>query len=187
MTDKPSMEAFEDEVDRLADQRGISFSAALDLMNVEAPRPTKKQVTRKDLDELGEGIRELGEGIRELGEMQINRIGEEAAADGTINRIAEERGISVRDATLQMEAELRAPYRKIRQESAERRARTELARHLEVDPNTLSTHPHVETPEEERERYGYTTEEAEARAKRSGVGFRDACVELSQKLDSERT
>ena len=110
MTDKPSMEALEDEVDRLADQRRISFSAALALKNGEARRPAKNQVTRADLDELREGLRELQEKSLGTIEMSCGQRFAQMIEDGEIEKHAKERGLPYQDAFAELSEEAYRPH-----------------------------------------------------------------------------
>ncbi|PLS84588.1 MAG: hypothetical protein CYG60_17125, partial [Actinobacteria bacterium] len=117
------MEAFEDEVERLAEERGISFSAALALKTGDKPPAKKRSMTQAQLEEIEEGVRELGEGVRELGEgvreleeqsrrhleMLCKREFVQMCEDGTIERHAREHDLPYRAAYLALQEEVYAP------------------------------------------------------------------------------
>ncbi len=171
--DDRGMEAFEDEVDRLAEERGISFSAALALKTGEAaPTATKKRtaMAKADLEEIREGVRELEEkGLRNLS-MMCGQQFTQMCEDGTIEKHAREHDLPYRAAYLALQEEVYAPL-----------AEAQLRR----SGRGLSSSP-VMSPEEEREESGFTNQEAESYAKRNNLTFREAAVELSERHAAEQ-
>jgi hypothetical protein len=111
--DDRSMEAFEDEVDRLAEERGISFSAALALKTGEAaPTATKKRtaMAKADLEELREGMRELEEQSLRTLEMACGQRFTRMIEDGEIEKHAKERGLLYQDAFAELQDEAYRPH-----------------------------------------------------------------------------
>ncbi len=169
--DDRSMEAFEDEVDRLAEERGITFSAALALKTGDKP-PAKKRTTdtkkrtamaKADLEELREGMRELQErSIRNL-EMACGQQFTRMCEDGTIERHAREHDLPYQDAYLALQEEVYAPL-----------AEAQLRR----SGRGLSSSP-VMTEAEEREMQGFTHKETERRARSRGISYVEAFNQLS--------
>ncbi len=161
-----SMEAFEDEVDRLAEERGITFSAALALKNGEAaPTATKKRtaMAKADLEELREGMRELEEkSLRNLS-MMCGQQFTQMCEDGTIERYAREHDLPYQDAYLALQEEVYAPL-----------AEAQLRR----SGRGLPSSP-VMTEAEEKEMQGFTNKEVEWRAKSRGVLYEQAFNQLS--------
>ncbi len=169
MTDK-SMEDFEDAVDRLAEERGITFSAALALKTGDKPPAKKRAMTQAQLEELEEGVRELGEGVRELGEqsrrhleMLCAREFTQMCEDGTVERRAREKGVAHQDAWRECMEEAYRPLTEVQ---------------LEESGRGLSSSP-VMTENEERAQQGFTNKEVEWRAKSRGVPYREAFNQLS--------
>ncbi len=117
MTDK-SMEDFEDAVDRLAEERGISFSAALALKTGDKP-PAKKRTTdtkkrtamaKADLEEIREGMRELQErSIRNL-EMACGQRFAQMMGDGEIEEHARRHDLLYQDAFADLQDEAYRPH-----------------------------------------------------------------------------
>ncbi len=161
-----SMEAFEDEVDRLAEERGITFSAALALKNGEAaPTATKKRtaMAKADLEELREGMRELEEkSLRNLS-MMCGQQFTQMCEDGTIERHAREHDLPYQDAYLALQEEVYAPL-----------AEAQLRR----SGRGLPSSP-VMTEAEEKEMQGFTNKEVEWRAKSRGIPYVEAFNQLS--------
>ncbi len=166
MTDKSMEEAFEDEVDRLAEERGISFSAALALKTGEAaPTATKKRtaMAKADLEELREGMRELQErSIRNL-EMACGQQFTRMMEAGEIAKHAKERGLLYQDAFRELQDEAYAPL-----------AEAQLRR----SGRGLSSSS-VMTEAEEREMQGFTHKEVEWRAKSRDIPYVEAFDQLS--------
>ncbi len=169
--DDRSMEAFEDEVDRLAEERGISFSAALALKTGDKPLAKKRTTDTKkrtamakaDLEELREGMRELQErSLRNL-EMACGQQFTQMCEDGTIERHAREHDLLYQDAYLALQEEVYAPL-----------AEAQLRR----SGRGLSSSP-VMSPEEEREESGFTNQEVEWRAKSRGISYVEAFNQLA--------
>lgn len=104
------LERFEEEVDRLADERSTSFSAALALKAGESPRPAKekrttkerKPVPRKDFEDLWE------QSTRNL-EMLCGREFREQLDSGEVEQLAAERGVPYQDAFAQLQDEAYRP------------------------------------------------------------------------------
>ncbi len=168
--DDRSMEAFEEEVDRLAEERGISFSAALALKTGDTPPAKKRSMTQAQLEEIREGTRELREGMRELQERSIRNLemacGQQftrMCEDGTIERHAREHDLPYQDAYLALQEEVYAPL-----------AEAQLRR----SGRGLSSSS-VMSPEEERAQQGFTNKEVEWRAKSRGIPYVEAFNQLS--------
>ncbi len=167
------MEAFEDEVDRLAEERGITFSAALALKTGEAaPTATKKRtaMAKADLDELREGVRELQERTLSNLEMICGREFTEMCEDGTIERRAREKGIPYQDAFAELQEEVYAPLVEVQLQRSGRAP--------------VSGTP-VMTEEEERAQQGFTNKEVEWRARSRGIPYREAFNQLSDEHAAE--
>ncbi|MDP9481091.1 MAG: hypothetical protein M3R38_36410, partial [Actinomycetota bacterium] len=165
--DDRGMEAFEEEVDRLAEERGISFSAALALKTGEAaPTATKKRtaMAKADLEELREGMRELQErSIRNL-EMACGQQFTRMMEAGTIEKHAKERGLPYQDAFQELQDEAYAPL---------------VEAQLERSGRGFGSGMPVMTEGEERAQQGFTNKEVEWRAKSRGIPYREAFNQLS--------
>ncbi len=165
--DDRGMEAFEEEVELLAEERGISFSAALALKTGEAaPTATKKRtaMAKADLEELREGMRELQErSIRNL-EMACGQQFTRMCEDGTIEKHAKERGLPYQDAFRELQDEVYAPL-----------AEAQLRR----SGRGFGSGTPVMTEGEERVQQGFTNKEVEWRAKSRGIPYREAFNQLS--------
>ncbi|MDP9480493.1 MAG: hypothetical protein M3R38_33335 [Actinomycetota bacterium] len=171
LDDRGMEEAFEEEVERLAEERGISFSAALALKTGDKPPATRKRtaMAKADLEELREGMRELEEkGLRNLSMMcgqQFTRMCE----DGTIERHAREHDLPYQDAYLALQEEVYAPL-----------AEAQLRR----SGRGLPSSP-VMTEAEEKEMQGFTHKETEWRAKSRGVSYEAAFNQLADEHAAE--
>ncbi len=167
LDDRGMEEAFEEEVDRLADERGITFSAALALKNGEAaPTATKKRtaMAKADLEELREGMRELQErSIRNL-EMACGQQFTRMIEDGEIEKHAKERGLLYQDAFQELQDEAYAPL---------------VEAQLERSGRGFGSGTPVMTEGEERAQQGFTNKEVEWRAKSRGIPYREAFNQLS--------
>ncbi len=171
--DDRSWETFEDEVDRLAEERGITFSAALALKSGEAaPTATKKRtaMAKADLEELREGMRELQERTLSNLEMMCGREFTEMCEDGTIERRAREKGIPYQDAFAELQEEVYAPLVEVQLQRSGRAP--------------VSGTP-VMTEEEERAQQGFTNKEVEWRARSRGIPYREAFNQLSDEHAAE--
>ncbi len=164
MTDK-SMEAFEDEVDRLAEERGISFSAALALKTGDKPTATKKRtaMAKADLEEIREGMRELREQSLRTLEMACGQQFTRMCEDGTIEQHAKERGLPYRDAFRELQEEVYAPL---------------VESQLERSGRGSGSGTPVMTEGEEREAQGFTNKEVEWRARSRGISYREGFDQL---------
>jgi hypothetical protein len=169
-TEDRHMEAFEEEVDRLAEERGITFSAALALKTGDAPRPAKKRpMTRAQLEEMREGMRELQEkSLRNL-EMMCGQQFTQMCEDGTIERRAREKDIPYQDAFRELQEEVYAPLSEAQ---------------LKKSGRGLPSSP-VMTEAEEREEQGFTNKEVEWRAKSRGVDYGEAFNQLADERAAE--
>ncbi|MDP9477335.1 MAG: hypothetical protein M3R38_16910 [Actinomycetota bacterium] len=117
--DDRGMEAFEEEVDRLAEERGISFAKALALKTGDKPPDTKKRTTdtkkrtamaEADLEELREGMRELQERSLRTLEMACGQRFTRMVEDGEIEKYAKERGLLYQDAFADLQDEAYRPH-----------------------------------------------------------------------------
>ncbi len=176
--DDRSMELFEDEVDRLAEERGISFSAALALKTGDTP-PAKKRTTdtkkrtamaKADLEEIREGMRELRERTLSNLEMMCGREFTEMCEDGTIERRAREKGIPYQDAFAELQEEVYAPL---------------VEAQLQRSGRAPVSGTPVMTEGEEREAQGFTNKEVEWRAKSRGIPYREAFNQLQAEHAAE--
>ncbi|MDP9488159.1 MAG: hypothetical protein M3Q49_20620 [Actinomycetota bacterium] len=167
--DDRGMEAFEDEVDRLAEERGISFSAALALKTGDKPpakkrtTDTKKGVTPADLEELRE------QSLRTL-EMACGQRFAQMMEAGEIEKHARERGLPYQDAYLALQDEAYAPL---------------VESQLERSGRGFGSGTPVMTEEEERAQQGFTNKEVEWRAKSRGIPYREAFNQLSDEHAAE--
>ncbi len=168
--DDRGMEAFEEEVERLAEERGISFSAALALKTGETPRPakkrttdTKKGVTPADLEELRE------QSLRTL-EMACGQQFTQMCEDGTIAKYAKERGLLYQDAFQELQDEAYAPL---------------VEAQLERSGRGPASGTPVMTEGEERAQQGFTNKEVEWRAKSRGIPYREAFNQLQAEHAAE--
>ncbi len=167
LDDRGMEEAFEEEVDRLADERGITFSAALALKTGEtAPTAAKKRtaMAKADLEEIREGMRELRERTLSNLEMMCGREFTEMCEDGTIERRAREKGIPYQDAFAELQEEVYAPL---------------VEAQLQRSGRAPVSGTPVMTEGEEREAQGFTNKEVEWRAKSRGIPYREAFNQLS--------
>jgi hypothetical protein len=169
MTDKSMEEAFEDEVARLAEERGITFSAALVLKTGDKPpakkrtTDTKKRTAMANLEELREGMRELQEQSLRTLEMACGQQFTRMCEDGTIEKRAREKGVAHQDAWRECMEEA---YRPLTESQLERSGR-----------GSGSGTP-VMTEGEEREAQGFTNKEVEWRSKSRGIPYREAFNQL---------
>ncbi len=161
--DDRGMEAFEEEVERLAEERGISFSAALALKTGDKPpakkrtADTKKGVTPADLEELRE------QSLRTL-EMACGQQFTRMCEDGEIEKHAKERGLLYQDAFRELQDEVYAPLAEAQ---------------LERSGRGFGSGTPVMTEGEERAQQGFTNKEVEWRAKSRGIPYREAFNQLS--------
>lgn len=127
-----------EEAGRLAYERKIPFSDALAQVSGKTPRlaKEKKQVTRKDFEELQAGIRELAERSQGQLEMACEREFTQMCVDGTVERRARERGIPYQDAFAQLQDEAYRPLTEAEERRREARQRA-ARRTLEVDEEAL--------------------------------------------------
>ncbi len=172
LDDRGMEEAFEEEVDRLAEERGISFSAALALKTGDKPPATKKRTTdtkkrtamaKADLEELREGMRELQEQSLRTLEMACGQQFTRMCEDGTIEKRAREKGILYQDAWRELQEEVYAPL---------------VESQLERSGRGSGSGTPVMTEGEEREAQGFTNKEVEWRAKSRGIPYREAFDQL---------
>ncbi len=177
LDDRGMEEAFEEEVERLAEERGITFSAALALKTGDKP-PAKKRTTdtkkrtamaKADLDELREGVRELQERTLSNLEMACGQQFTRMCEDGTIEKHAREHDLLYQDAYLALQEEVYAPL-----------AEAQLRR----SGQGLSSSS-VMTEAEEREMQGFTNKETEWRAKSRGIPYREAFNQLADEHAAE--
>ncbi len=157
--DDRSMEAFEDEGDRLAEERGISFSAALALKTGEAAHPAKRKraATRKDLDELREGVRELQEKSLSNIEMSCGQRFAQMMEDGEIEEHARQHDLLYQDAFAELQDEAYRPHTEAVQSRRKR-----------------ATAPVVDDAALDRK--------AEARARREGISYEAALEAVLEEM-----
>ncbi len=165
------MEAFEEEVERLAREKGISFSAALALKNGElpdAPRPAKRAAGKKEAG-IRAGVEKLREGMRELQERSIRNLemmcGQQFTwmiEDGEIEKHAKERGLLYQDAFRELQDEVYQPLIEAQLQRSGRGASS------------------LAMAEEEREMQGFTNKEVEWRAKSRSIPYREAFDQLTE-------
>ncbi len=158
------MEAFEEEVDRLAEERGISFSAALALKTGDKPPAKKRSMTQAQLEEVREGMRELEEQSLRTLEMACGQRFAQMMEAGQIEKHAKERGLPYQEAFAELQDEAYAPLAEAQ---------------LERSGRGFGSGTPVMTEGEERAQQGFTNKEVEWRAKSRGIPYREAFNQLS--------